>query len=310
MAILSQGCRRSSHPHEPDEDARISISLEIKVPPAMKGQVAYLESTKGDDMYYRMVAVLTSAEGKEVMRKEEVLSRTEYADGIMKMSFPRPAAPLPYTLSLWFDTSSAAGQGDCFDNSSLSGIRPMDSYQSTEVPFCGFATQSLDLREWSGAGNVKLTLPVQLENPLASFRLETSDVETFVRYFSDKIEKGEKYIVSVRYEHSFPGEFDAVNGVPSGFVENREFNRNMPVLFSKRQEIFSGWVFAGAGDTEISLTLTVFSSALTVVSRLSGIRIPLRRGMVTTLVGDLITNILTNSMDVDSVWDGEISIEV
>lgn len=138
------------------------------------------------------------------------------------------------------------------------------------------------------------TLTVQMQRPLAKYRLIAEDVEdyrTLTEIEPGKYPPLEELVATVQYEGYFPSEFNVTTGKPVNSITGNGFTASLsPVTDSlEEMQLASDWVLTDAEGSFVLLTLSIADSRGREVTRLAGIRADYRQGQLTTLRGDFLT---------------------
>lgn len=224
--------------------------------------------------------------------------------------------PGEYDLRLWTDwTDAGATAGKYYTAADLHHVTvntdPYTAGSVTDDKDACFAVQSISV-----SGEVQ-DEPVTLIRPLARYRLVATDVEAYGKLVEkENYPPIERLMVRIIYEGFFPTGFDVATGKPNDALDTRISYTDTPAEtkgYAPAKALQVGGDFVLTNGTESFVTVTVeMVNADTgeVVSRSTGIRIPYRRGHLTTVSGHLLTAGKTSGgVQIDTEWGDEIIIE-
>lgn len=227
------------------------------------------------------------------------------------------SSPLPqtqYSLSLWCDFVSPDSQEPYgYDVSSPHEIRPLFGHgEFSFLHDCWSHTCKFDLKgDGHGDGSIAM-IPIVPAFPSGRFRIVATDYEIFIAAHADEIRRGDTFMVVVEYNDEIPEAFNLYEGSPCRPEENVTFSTPLDIISIPGIEmaIAADRLFALDTPMDISLSITVFDSAKTVVAKTTGVSFPIERGKVTTISGDFLTNIISGGITIDTAWEGEITIDL
>ena len=166
-----------------------------------------------------------------------------------------------------------------------------------------------------GEGTDKVS--VTLTRPLARYRIVTTDVEGY----NNLIAKGEalppieELEASVSYEGFLPTAFNVATGQPNDALQGIAYRAGIVAAdgFAGDEARQVGADFVLAGDDDSFVTVTVQLTDRTTgetVSTVRGVKIPYRRGELTTVSGTFLTAGRTSGgVEIDTDWGEDIVIE-
>ncbi|MDE6095515.1 MAG: hypothetical protein K2G52_04940 [Muribaculaceae bacterium] len=311
LSFLWQGCIHTYPDAGAEDPTEVEIGVELSLSLKWDRLLSYYPGVRGG-MSSKRIVVEISDNGALVSRHEQSVSQEDFEKGFLNFVVPTKLRTIVYTMAIWLDGDINNSDGSsAFDVSSLSSVSPFFNHGEYIFPEdCGFAVSTLDFREDRHKLSVRRIVRMELSPPAARFQFETTDVEDFLIYADDAIQRGEKYTVSLSYGGQFPTTFNALEGEPAGYERMVEVSSPLPALFSSQTVICSDWVFASKDRTELTVTLTIFNSAKMIVSKVRDITFPVERGKTTTIRGDFLTNFYSNNISVDNLWDDEIIVRI
>lgn len=158
---------------------------------------------------------------------------------------------------------------------------------------------------------------VSLIRPFARYRIIADDVENYMDLLEsgDDLPSIEDLTVRVSYEGFFPTGFsvadgrpnDALNGISyaADIVEADGYNPD------EARQVGADFVLTNGEESFVTVTVQMIDRTTgETVSTVSGIKIPYRRGQLTTVSGAFLTAGRTSGgVDIDTDWDDDIVIE-
>ncbi len=162
-------------------------------------------------------------------------------------------------------------------------------------------TANTDAKDAAYHSESKITLPeegttvkVQLQRPLAKYRIIADDVEVYRKLAAENPEKYppiEELTVTVQYEGYLPSVFNVTNGKPIDSVTGITFGTRLPSVTSNVEEVqlTSDWILADTDGSFVKQELVITDRQGNEVNRVGGIRIDYRQGYLTTLRGKFLT---------------------
>ncbi len=175
--------------------------------------------------------------------------------------------------------------------------------------------QSSPLGEFEGAGaDVALTL----ERPFAKYRLIATDVEAYYNL----IEKGEALPpiedlqVSVTYEGFFPTGFNVATGKPNDALNTGIHYTSVPTVAEGydakvNRQVGADFVLTNGEESFVNVTIEmVDTNTGEAVATVQHVKIPYKRGHLTTVTGHFLTAGKTpGGVQIDTEWGEDIVIE-
>ncbi len=162
-------------------------------------------------------------------------------------------------------------------------------------------TANTDAKDAAYHNETGITLPeegtminVQLQRPLAKYRIIADDVEAYRKLSAAAPEKYppiEELTVTVQYEGYFPSVFNVTNGKPIDSTTGITFGTRSLSVTSNAEEVqlASDWILADTDGSFVKQELVITDRQGNEVNRVGGIRIDYRQGYLTTLRGKFLT---------------------
>lgn len=318
LAILPEvSCVREFPGVNPDgtvgvDPTLVSVNLDLTFDMSLESLAVSHHSRSGDEMMMRVIVEFTR--GGIVAEKAEAYIDPAVESGkIVNLPLAVKLHALEYNVAVWAGYVSGPDHEPlCFDVSEMYSVTCMEPYRgsvSARQCFCGVA--SMDLRDLRDRWNVGVTVPVELRRPQAKYRIIATDVD---KLLSRGVKaRGRHGGYKVRFGCDvMPWSYDVWSAAVAGYRTGVEYTLplDLPELSDGTLELGFDWLFAGDETEDMTLSLTVFDEYLIPVSHVTGIVVPLRRGRLTTVAGDFLTNEVGGAITIDTEWGGTIDIEV
>lgn len=223
--------------------------------------------------------------------------------------------PGDYDLRLWTDyTDEETTGGKYYTADDLSAVTVRTGNylagEATDTKDAHYAVLSLTVDGESTDREIELT------RPFARYRLVATDVEAYVKLMEkENYPPIENLEVRVGYKGFFPTGFDVATGRPNDALTGISYT-TVPVGadgFDKAEALQVGGDFVLTNGEESFVTATVEIIDRTTgetVSRTAGVKIPYRRGHLTTVTGHFLTaGKTTGGVQIDTGWGDEIIVE-
>ena len=271
----------------------------------------YTSSTRAADGWQlRCIAEVYGSAADTCLQRAETLCQL-LPDGNYTTDLALELIPAQYRLLLWLDwmhQDSTYYKTDRLDQVQVKTA----AYASSAKKDAYYAASTLDTTQGED------TLSIELIRPLAQYRLIASDVEAY----RDLIAKGdtlppiEELQARVTYEGFFPTGFNVATGQPNDALNAGIHYVFAPTAAEGYEEATARQVgadFVLAGDEESFVTVTLQLVDVTTgkaVSTVQHVKIPYRRGHLTTVSGHFLTaGKTTGGVQINTEWDKDIVIE-
>ena len=219
--------------------------------------------------------------------------------------------PGDYDLRLWADRD-----GGYYNTDDLGKVLVLtDNYVAngeTDKKDAFYAAETLSV------GDGTPDMPVTLERPFAKYRLIATDVEAYYNL----IDKGEDLPdiedlqVRVTYEGFFPTGFNVDTGKPNDALNTGIHYTSVPVVAegydaSVNRQVGADLVLTNGEESFVNVTIQMIDTNTgDIVATVQHVKIPYRRGHLTTVTGHFLTAGKTpGGVQIDSEWGDDIVIE-
>lgn len=224
--------------------------------------------------------------------------------------------PGEYDLRLWTDwTDAGTASGKYYTAADLHHVTvrtdPYTAGAETDDKDAYYAVQCLSV------GEAVQDEPITFIRPLARYRLVATDVEAYGKLVEkENYPPIERLTVRIIYEGFFPTGFDVATSKPNDALDTRISYTDTPTEAkgyapAKALQVGSDFVLTNGTESFVTVTVEMTDAATgEVVNRSTGIRIPYRRGHLTTVSGHLLTAGKTSGgVQIDTEWGDEIIVE-
>lgn len=272
-------------------------------------------TTKADDGYRRRFIIEAWREGKPTTRQVTVMETAE-EDGDAKISLPIQLKlhALEYTLAVWTDYVKAGTTDDLYyDTDNLQQVACTDPYTgSTPYRDCLYGTAALDLRQYRNEWNARVQVSVDMVRPLAKYELIATDVKDFLRKTKKQRADDETFTITFSYGFYLPTVFNVLAGKPADSRTGITYTTPLTVPADGQEECAIGtdFVFVNGTESFVSLSMEIRDSGGNVISRTTGLKVPYRRGHLTTVRARFLTNEMQGGVDIDDDFDGNIDVDL
>lgn len=224
--------------------------------------------------------------------------------------------PGDYDLRLWADWTDGTTADKYYRADDLTSVTVLtDGYVANGETDGKDAYCAVQQAVSVGEGKDKVS--VTLTRPLSRYRIVATDVEGY----NNLIAKGEalppieELEASVSYEGFLPTAFNVATGQPNDALQGIAYRAGIVAAdgFAGDEARQVGADFVLAGDDDSFVTVTVQLTDRTTgetVSTVRGVKIPYRRGELTTVSGTFLTAGRTSGgVEIDTDWGEDIVIE-
>ena len=278
--------------------------------------LAAYDGTRSGGKPLRCVVEVDKAGGGGLALRRE-LSCLQQADGtyLAELSL----MPGDYDLRLWADWD-----GGYYNADDLGKVLVLtDNYVAngeTDKKDAYYATSSLSIPsspsgELRGAGaDVALTL----ERPFAKYRLIATDVEAYYNLISkgEALPAIEDLQVRVTYEGFFPTGFSVATGKPNDALNTGIHYTSVPTVAEGydakvNRQVGADFVLTNGEESFVNVTIQmVDTNTGETVATVQHVKIPYKRGHLTTVTGHFLTAGKTpGGVQIDTEWGEDIVIE-
>ena len=269
-------------------------------------EISFSSRARTDNPHRFIIEV--SHEGKIDCRDIVYISDREFSSGLLKHTLSTPLRPDKYYITAWYDLQDDEGE-HAFDAENFSDIKLVNtSSTDSEIMRCLYGRDFLDIREsLSEDGTNRAIKILEMKSPGARFEIIATDVVRFITLNKDALNQRDKFTTHLLLTGGGTLDFNSYNETPVFSAQSPEFTGRMRLPFDEYDEltIAEGFIFC-LDEDEASMILTVKNSALINVSRTEPFYFPVKRGYLTRIRGEFLTNAIDGVFDIDHIWEGEI----
>lgn len=185
-------------------------------------------------------------------------------------------------------------------------------YKSTQ-----YATAPLDLTPYAGEWFIELTIPVQLESPMAKITFLASDLAEYAQTagitmsLSDLAKQMED---AFSYSGYLPTGFNLYTGRLNDSEVGYGFDHvaRHPCVFRENEYTLVGsdYVFVNGEQSSVTVAVKICNKEGKIINQLGGIAVPIYRGKETIVIYKFFTKEYTPGIGIDPGFDGEFDIYV
>lgn len=278
--------------------------------------LAAYDGTRSGGKPLRCVVEVDKAVGGGLALRRELLC-LQQADGtyLAELSL----MPGDYDLRLWADWD-----GGYYNADDLGKVLVLtDNYVAngeTDKKDAYYATSSLSIPsspsgELRGAG---ADVPLTLERPFAKYRLIATDVEAYYNLISkgEALPAIEDLQVRVTYEGFFPTGFSVATGKPNDALNTGIHYTSVPTVAEGydakvNRQVGADFVLTNGEESFVNVTIQmVDTNTGETVATVQHVKIPYKRGHLTTVTGHFLTAGKTpGGVQIDTEWGEDITIK-
>lgn len=221
-----------------------------------------------------------------------------------------------YCLVTWADYVSADSEEDLYyDTSDLVSAVSNEPYRANtdwKDVFC--TSRTLDLSGYRNNWNAKVPLHIEAERPVAQYKLITNDVERFRNKIISQYGEAaaaKKFTLTVRYTDYQPIGYNALDEVTKHAMMYMHYSRpvSLPEEGISEMQIAFDYPFVTGGEAELPVAVELTNEKNELIAR-TYLRIPCKKGRLTTVRSNFLTNFSNGGINMDSEFEGEISTDI
>ena len=312
--ILLSGCIHEYPDGEGTDPTRVAVDVGLTLDMEWE---EYRNGTKGGsaDGYSRRFIVEVQREGETVFRRAIVPE--EFTEGQTPFLFSETLSlhALQYTVAVWSDYVETDSEDDgYYDASHLRNVTVKEPYTgNTDYRDCHYSTLPLDLRPYRGQWNARVHLDMDMERPLARYRIIATDAADFLETARSKFPGETEFNIRFSYGFYFPLAFSAWEGRPADSRLGVAFTDTLVLPADGTEELLLGsdHIFVNGTESYIPLSIEITAGGGDLVGKLGGLNVPYERGCVTTVRGRFLTAMFgSGGIGIDPGFDGDIDIDL
>lgn len=241
----------------------------------------------------------------------EYLNANEFANGRLLHRLSVPLEAKVYQIAAWYDRQDENGKHS-FSADDLSKIGLINtSTTNVEDMQCAYARDTIDLMDYGVSEEISITKTLSMKHSGARFEIVATDVNQFIADNREALFQDDKFTVHLYFSYGTSSSFNTYSESIRIEEETLHLSGRMRLPFAEYDElkIAEGFLFCQDQD-EITAKLSVTNSALVTVAQTKEFNFPVKRGYITIISGDFLTNSVDGVFSVDNLWDDEIIIEI
>lgn len=292
-------------------EALIEVSFDINWE-SMLHNVEFETNTKAaTDRPHRFI-IEVADDDKTLCHDIKYISSDEFSNGKLRHSLSVPLEARNYHITAWYDLQDTNGD-HAFSADNLSNVT-LTNFSSTDADImqCAFAHDTLDLRNYDTSKESSVSKELHMSHAGAKFEIYATDVEQFILDNKQALNQGDKFSAHISFSYgastSFNSYTEDVNLGDPVFTLSGQFRLPF-VEYDQFPPIAQGFIFCRTKD-EVIAKIKITNSALSTISQTPEFSFPVKRGYLTKVTGDFLTNSIDGLFTVDNIWDGEIEIEI
>lgn len=243
---------------------------------------------------------------------ERVMRKATFVEKINEEGLHTAVVILPqgeYDLRIWGDYVAEADKDYHYNTTDTKKVEilPIESYEAnTDTRDCFAQTDTVTV------GGSALTKTLTLNRPLAKYRLVADDIARYRKLMTtNDYPPLEELTITVQYEGFLPCSFDATTGKPSDAKGGYSYNATLPEITPSMTEveISNDYVFVNGDESAVTVTVLVKDKTGKTISRVQGVEVKYKRGMLTTITGEFLTaGVVNPGINIDTDWEDEYNV--
>lgn len=254
-----------------------------------------------------------SEDNNLICRDVEYLSDSEFSMGKFSHKISKNLDQSIYQVAVWYDQQH---DEDVFPfiAENLADVR-LSNFSTTEVETlqCAYASDIIDLSDVEFFDKERVvTKEIELSHPGGRFEIIATDIQQFISNFHNAMLGGDSFTVNLSFTEDTPQGYNIFSDVHTvNREENLFLSGRMRLPFDDYEElkIAEGFIFC-KDDQDVTLTLGVKNSTLVSVVQTDYFSFPIKRGHITKVYGDFLSNMIDGIFSIDNNWEGEILLEI
>lgn len=216
-----------------------------------------------------------------------------------------------YQLVVWADYIIAGSEEDLFYNTediiSIIGTTPYTG--NTEYKDVQTASIALNLSEYRKQWGVKVPVRVNLERPVAHYKLITTDVQRYLT--NNPGAAGKKHTVTIKYENYLPVGYNAYDKIPKHSYMYMQYSNTftLPATGATEMDLSFDYLFASDDKPTQPVTIEIKNEKGEIVACTTTLIVNYVKGKSVIIRGPFLTTKETPGVGIDPGFDGEKEIK-
>ena len=264
------------------------------------------------------------ADGKGGFLMDSCLSYSFSHSQLQALDYRLPLEIVPgkYRFRAWADFVEKGQLDDAFyDTADFEAItlrEPHEGGTDYRDAFRG----TLDAEVFPAEVKPEQELNIQMERPLARFRFVATDLKEFEELRLREAEKNgdltstpppidlSKYKVLIAYSGFYPTVYNLATDELIDVRTGVNFSIVPRKIAEEEVDLGFDYMFIGQQESGANVSLSIYDNKGKLVAGVSGIEVPLRRGLLTTVRGKFLTARSSGDVSIDPSFDGEFNVPV
>lgn len=322
FAFVMQGCIhdyphpvRGPFPGKGEDPTTVGAIINVSFNLSWESMLHHVNFYSGTrartDKPYRFVIEVVK-EGVVVSHDVINVSSEEFSLGKLKHKLSKPLEASLYKITAWYDIQDNQGEYS-FLTEELGGVTLINhSTTDAEILQCGYASDIIDLTPYAeDLMEETVSKELEMQHPGARFEIVATDVQQFITNQKAALNQGDQFTVHISFGSEVGDSFNLYAQSLNHNGETLNLSGRMRLPFAEYDElkIAEGFIFSDA-EQDVEASLSVKNSALVTVAGTGNFTFPVKRGYITTVKGDFLTNGIGGMFNIDHIWEGEIVIEI
>lgn len=318
--LILQGCIheyplaiKGNYPEKGEDPTTVSAQINVSYNLTWENLLHYIDfstrAPRGERPHRFVIEILD--DGEQIYHEEDYLTPEQFSVGTLIHKISIPLKPKEYQLAVWYDCQTESGDYH-FDTQDLKNVSLTDfSTREVENKKCAYASDKLDLKGFAERGEANLLKELELGHAGSRFEIIATDIQQFITNQRDALFQGDTFTSNLSFLSGVGTSFNLHSSVPYLSKENVVYSGWMRLPFDDYDElvIAEGFLFSREED-EVRVKLKVTNNALLPVCETEEFSFPVKRGYITSVRGDFLTNPIDGVFSVDHIWEGEIIQEI
>ena len=292
-----------------DVAAAIEVTYDISWQEIMHTVDFSVDTKAGREAPHRFI-IEVKKDDDIVCRDVEYVSDEQFVTGRLSHKLSVNLSPHRYRIAVWYDRQTDVGTYPFIADNLGEVTMAYFSTTDADTYQCAYVADYLDLSGLA-TSNVKETLSkeLRLQHAGARFEIIATDVEQFITDHRAALFQGDMFYSNLTFFRGTSHTFNLHDEILIDGNGDLELSGRMRLPYDDYEElkIAEGFIFCNT-DSEVTAQLSVTNSALVTVSQTGTFNFPVKRGYITIVSGDFLTNPIDGVFSINNIWEGEIEI--
>lgn len=296
-----------------NDPTKLDLGIEFSFDLKWKEMIHHVEWSTRARMERSHRFIMELSRNDNILGRDTVyLSDEEFALGSYRHKFSLPVSASYYQVAAWYDRIDIESGLSPFNTDDFNSVTlNYSDIKDSEKCYSAFASDYVDLTEFRNQKGASTEKEIEFFHAGAAFRIETGDFKEFLKNQKEALNQGDTYRLRIDFSKGTPCDLNLYNGKANHNIDLESRSGELVLPFSNAEEmvIAEGFCLTDESDN-VTMTLTVFNSAQMIVSKTDAFTFPVKRGYITTVKGDFLTGTINNSITINHIWEGEITVEL